>query len=113
MSSIEYTPPKSLLAVKDKSVVALELPGVDKYQDILDDPDIRPATIGGMWHPTFMAWCICTWRVPTIRRGWGPEILAKHMSDLNFLSPISIIFILNSQVGLLPYPRPLSSGVCS
>ena len=46
MSSIEYSPPKSLLAGKYKSFIALEPAGVDKYQDVSDHPDIRLATIG-------------------------------------------------------------------
>ena len=51
-SAIEWCPPRSLDPGVEKERFVIVKPAADSlYRGILNDSDIRPASIGGVWHP--------------------------------------------------------------
>jgi acetyl esterase/lipase len=100
-STIHYPPPKTLEPGKEKErFVVLNPAKEDLYRDVLDDKEIKPAKIGGVWYPRLFEkgkdegnWVILHFHggayvmggCRPMEGGWGPEILAKKINGLAFL----------------------------
>jgi len=126
-STIEIVPPKSLEAGPDKdSWASLNPAPKEFYREILDDADIKPAVIGGMWYNTpyiagspegqgkrvvlhFHGGAFVLGGVrPKEGGNWGPSNLAKRLNAFVFCPQYRLSSYPNGR-----FPAALQDAVTS
>ena len=99
-SAVEFRTTSSLEPGAERERFVVMKPATsDLYRGILQDPEIKPATIGGMWYPKlydstedkaktvvlhFHGGAYVLGGCRPKEGGWGPEVLAKSISGLVF-----------------------------
>ncbi|MCJ1376411.1 hypothetical protein MMC20_007653 [Loxospora ochrophaea] len=132
-SAVEHRTSKSLEPGSEKErFVVMEPASTNIYRGILDNPNIRPAKIGGMWYPKlyspttnrgkkiamhFHGGAFVVGGCRPLEGGWGPEVLAKRLSGLAFCPQYRLAVYPNScfpaalQDGITAYAYLLSLGI--
>ncbi len=132
-TAVKFRPSKTLDPGRDEErFISMEPAKDSAYHSILNDSEVRPMKIGGMWYPKlfsptedaskliaihFHGGAYVLGGCRPMEGGWGPDVLAKGMSGLSLCPQYRLAvdpqsrFPAAIQDGLTAYAYVLSLGV--